>query len=125
MDTELGRIGRLVSAIPDERTPLEHRLDALGRKLVWLALLAGGLVAALGGRRGLPLGHLVETGIALAVAAVPEGLPAVVTIALAVGVHRMARRRALVRRLPSVETLGSVTCLHDKTGTLWRAATAP
>jgi P-type Ca2+ transporter type 2C len=119
METELGRIGRLVSDIPDERTPLEHKLDALGRNLVWLALLAGGLVAALGAIRGLPLGHLLLTGVALAIAAVPEGLPSVVTIALAVGVKRMARRRALVRRLPSVETLGSVTVVcTDKTGTL-------
>jgi Ca2+-transporting ATPase len=119
METELGRIGRLVSSIPDERTPLEERLDALGRRLVWLALLAGFLVAALGAARGLPVGQLMQTGIALAVAAVPEGLPAVVTIALAVGVYRMARRRALVRRLPSVETLGSVTIVcTDKTGTL-------
>lgn len=119
MDTELGRIGRLVGDLSEERTPLERKLDALGRSLVWLALLAGALVAAVGALRSLPLGHLLQTSIALAVAAVPEGLPSVVTIALAVGVRRMARRRALVRRLPSVETLGSVTVLcTDKTGTL-------
>jgi P-type Ca2+ transporter type 2C len=119
MQTELGRIGRMVSAIPEERTPLERKLDALGRRLVVLALFAGSLVAVVGAFRGLPPGLLLQTGIALAVAAVPEGLPAVVTIALAVGVHRMARRRALVRRLASVETLGSVTVVcTDKTGTL-------
>lgn len=118
-DTELGRIGGLVAAIPDERTPLEERLDALGRRLVWLALTAGALVAALGAVQGLAPDELLATGIALAIAAVPEGLPAVSTIALAVGVRRMARRNALVRRLPSVETLGSVTVIcTDKTGTL-------
>ena len=117
--TELGRIGHLVSAIREERTPLELRLDALGRRLVWFALLVGGLVVAIGSLQGMPIGQLVETGIALAIAAVPEGLPAVSTIALAAGVRRMARRNALVRRLPSVETLGSVTVIcTDKTGTL-------
>jgi Ca2+-transporting ATPase len=119
MDTELGRIGGLVGGIREERTPLEERLDALGRKLVWLALAVGALVVALGALRGLPLARMIEAGIALAIAAVPEGLPAVSTIALAVGVRRMARRNALVRRLPSVETLGSVTVIcTDKTGTL-------
>lgn len=119
MATELGRIGGLVGALPDERTPLEKRLDALGRRLVWLAVGIGAIVAAIGALRGLPLARMIETGIALAIAAVPEGLPAVATIALAVGMHRMARRHALVRRLPSVETLGSVTVIcADKTGTL-------
>ena len=119
MATELGRIGGLVAGIPDERTPLERRLDALGRRLVWIALGAGAAVAALGVLQGAALAQVVETGIALAIAAVPEGLPAVATIALAVGVRRMARRHALVRRLPSVETLGSVTVIcTDKTGTL-------
>ncbi len=119
MRTELGRIGGMVGAIPEERTPLEHRLDALGRRLVWLALAAGAVVTALGALHGEPLAAMLEAGIALAIAAVPEGLPAVATIALAVGVRRMARRRALVRRLPSVETLGSVTVVcTDKTGTL-------
>jgi Ca2+-transporting ATPase len=119
MASELGRIGGLVSGIPDERTPLERRLDSLGHRLVWLALAVGAIVVAVGALRSLPLGRMVETGIALAIAAVPEGLPAVATIALARGVRRMARRRALVRRLPSVETLGSVTVIcTDKTGTL-------
>ncbi|HEX6534042.1 MAG TPA: HAD-IC family P-type ATPase [Gemmatimonadaceae bacterium] len=119
MSTELGRIGGLVAGIREEPTPLERRLDALGRALVWAALAVGAIVAALGALRHLPLGRMVEIGLALAIAAVPEGLPAVATIALAVGVRRMARRRALVRRLPSVETLGSVTVIcTDKTGTL-------
>jgi P-type Ca2+ transporter type 2C len=117
--TEIGRIGTLVSTIEEARTPLERRLDELGRRLVWIALTVAALVAALGRWQGAPLGLVVETGIALAVAAVPEALPAVATIALAVGVHRMARRRALVRRLPAVEALGSATVVcTDKTRTL-------
>ncbi len=119
MATELGRIGGLVEEIPEERTPLEHRLDALGRRLIWLALGTAAVVVGIGVLRGEPIGRMIETGIALAIAAVPEGLPAVATIALAAGVRRMARRRALVRRLPAVETLGSATVIcTDKTGTL-------
>ena len=117
--TEIGRIGMLVGTIEEGRTPLERRLDELGRRLVWLALGVAALVAALGAWQGAPLGLVVEMGIALAVAAVPEALPAVATIALAVGVHRMARRHALVRRLPAVEALGSATVIcTDKTRTL-------
>jgi len=117
--TELGRIGTLVAALPDERTPLERRLDVLGRRLVWLTLAIAALVAGLEALHGAPAGLVIETGIALAVAAVPEALPAVVTIALAVGLRRMARRHALVRRLPSVEALGSTTVIcTDKTRTL-------
>jgi Ca2+-transporting ATPase len=117
--TELGRIGTLVGTIEEGRTPLERRLDDLGRRLVWLALGIAALVAALGAWQGARLGLVLEMGIALAVAAVPEALPAVATIALAVGVHRMARRHALVRRLPAVEALGSATVVcTDKTRTL-------
>jgi P-type Ca2+ transporter type 2C len=117
--TEVGRIGTLVGSMQEERTPLERRLDALGHRLVWLALGVAAAVAILGAVQGAPLGLVVETGIALAVAAVPEALPAVATIALAVGMRRMARRRALVRRLPAVETLGSTTVVcTDKTRTL-------
>jgi Ca2+-transporting ATPase len=117
--TEIGRIGQLVGSLGEERTPLEVRLDALGRRLVWIALGVASLVTAIGVLRGDPLGLVVEMGIALAVAAVPEALPAVATIALAVGLHRMARRHALVRRLPAVEALGSVTAVcTDKTRTL-------
>src|SRR5262249_14387021 len=99
--TELGRIGALVAAISEERTPLERRLDALGHRLVWLTLGVAALVAGLEAIQGAAAGLVIETGIALAVAAVPEALPAVVTIALAIGLRRMARRHALVRRLPS------------------------
>jgi len=117
--TEIGRIGVLVATIEEKRTPLERRLDELGRRLVWLALAVAALVAFVGALQGAPLGLVVEMGIALAVAAVPEALPAVATIALAVGVHRMARRQALVRRLPAVEALGSATVVcTDKTRTL-------
>ena len=119
LSTELGRIGALVASVPDERTPLERRLDALGRRLVWLALGVAAVVAGLEALHGGSLRLVIETGLALAVAAVPEALPAVATIALAVGVRRMANRHALVRRLPSVEALGSTTVIcTDKTRTL-------
>jgi Ca2+-transporting ATPase len=117
--TELGRIGTLTSGVTEERTPLERKLDALGRRLVWLTLAVAAVVGGLGVMHGLPLHAVIETAIALAVAAVPEALPAVATIALAVGMSRMARRHALVRRLPAVESLGSTTVVcTDKTRTL-------
>jgi Ca2+-transporting ATPase len=117
--TEVGRIGALTTAVEPEPTPLERRLDALGRRLVWLTLAVAALVVALGVAQSAPFVLVVETAIALAVAAVPEALPAVATIALAVGMRRMARRHALVRRLPAVETLGSTTVVcTDKTRTL-------
>jgi Ca2+-transporting ATPase len=117
--TEVGRIGALVGAVRVEPTPLERKLDALGRRLVWLALGVAALIALIGWMQGHELGLVLETSLALAVAAVPEALPVVATIALAVGVHRMARRHALVRRLPAVEALGSTTVVcTDKTRTL-------
>jgi Ca2+-transporting ATPase len=117
--TEVGRIAKLVGDARPRRTPLELRLDALGRRLVWLALAAAAVVAGLGAIQGAPPLLLFQTAIALAVAAVPEALPAVATITLAVGMRRMARRKALVRRLTSVETLGSTTVVcTDKTRTL-------
>jgi Ca2+-transporting ATPase len=123
MRTEVGRIGTLAAAVVDEPTPLERRLDALGRRLVVLALLVAGAIVGLGLLRGLELRELVAMGIALAVAAVPEGLPAVATITMAVGMRRMIRRNALVRRLAAVETLGSATVIcTDKTGTLTAGA---
>jgi Ca2+-transporting ATPase len=118
-ETEVGRLGGLASALPDEKTPLERKLDQLGRRMALLSLAAAALVAVVGLLRGMALDQVLETAVALAVAAVPEGLPAVATITLAIGVHRMARRNAIVRRLPSVETLGAVTVIcTDKTGTL-------
>ena len=119
MATEVGRIGALAGAVEERATPLERRLDALGRRLALAALVVAALVAALGYGKGVPLAALIQTALALAVAAVPEGLPVVGTIAMAIGVRRMARRRVLVRRLPVVETLGSATVIcTDKTGTL-------
>lgn len=117
--TEIGRIGTLVAQVGESRTPLEGRLDELGKRLVWLTLGVAAVVTALGMIQGAPFGRMLETGIALAIAAVPEGLPAVATIALAVGLRRMARRQAMVRRLAAVEALGGTTVVcTDKTGTL-------
>jgi P-type Ca2+ transporter type 2C len=117
--TETGRIGRIASSIGDERTPLEVRLDTLGRHLVWLTLAIALLIIGIGLFRGFELFEIVEAGIALAIAAVPEGLPAVATVTLGLGLRRMAQRNALVRRLPAVEALGSATVIcTDKTGTL-------
>ncbi len=118
-ETEIGRIGTLIARVEPGKTPLEVRLDALGRRLVWLTLAVAAVVTGLGVARGAPVVRMIETGIALAIAAVPEGLPAVATIALAVGLRRMVRRNALVRRLVAVEALGATTVVcTDKTGTL-------
>lgn len=119
MQTEVGRIGRMVGQVRRERAPLERRLDVLGRWLALLALVVGVLVAASELWRGAILATVLQTGVAVAVAAVPEALPAVVTIAMAIGMRRMSRRRAVVRRLSAVETLGSATVIcADKTGTI-------
>lgn len=120
MGTEIGQIAELLAgAAGEEKTPLQKRLDSFGRVLVWGSLGIVGLIFALGLVRGIPGLELFLTSVSLAVAAVPEGLPAVVTIALAVGVQRMAARRALVRKLHAVETLGSANVIcTDKTGTL-------
>lgn len=119
MNTELGRIAALVQAAEDEQTPLEQRLEALGRRLLWITLGILVAVALVGIARGKGLLLMVETAIALAVAAIPEGLPIVATVAMARGMVRMARHHALVSRLAAVETLGSTTVIcTDKTGTL-------
>ena len=120
MNTELGRIAGLIEeAGAEEGTPLQQKLDSFGRILVWAALGIVALLFGLGLLRGTKLLELTMTSVSLAVAAVPEGLPAVVTVSLALGVLRMSRRRALVRKLPAVETLGSTTVIcTDKTGTL-------
>jgi Ca2+-transporting ATPase len=119
MSTEFGRIARMVQTVETGRTPLQINLDRLGATLGKAALVVVALVVVIGLTRGLPVMEMFMFGIALAVAVVPEALPAVVTISLAIGVRRMVRRNALVRRLPIVETLGgtSVIC-SDKTGTL-------
>lgn len=117
--TELGRIGRLVTGIDDTPSALQRKLQQLGKRLVYLVIGIAAVVALTGWLRGDPLWEMVEVGISLAVAAVPEALPAVTTFILASGVLRMARRRAIVRRLAAVETLGSTTVICcDKTGTL-------
>ena len=117
--TEIGRIGELVSAIEHAPTPIERRLDALGRRLVWVTLAVASVVIGIGLLGGLDPWLVVETGLALAIAAVPEGLPVVATITLAIGMWRMAGRNALVRRPSAVEALGSATVIcADKTGTL-------
>lgn len=119
MDTELGRISDLVEQSNEPRTPLEQRLDVLGHMLLKLTVVVAFLSALAGVFRGQDLVLMVEMGIALAVAAVPEGLPVVATIALASGLREMARRNALINRLSSVETLGATSViLTDKTGTL-------
>lgn len=119
MNTELGKIAHLLATAREESTPLQQKLEGVGRTLIWLCLGVVGVVAALGLWRGHAWLEVLLSAVSLAVAAVPEGLPAVVTIALALGVQRMAARNVLVRRLPSVETLGSATVIcTDKTGTL-------
>src|SRR5215204_2301456 len=119
MATELGKIASMIQATDREQTPLQRRLSQVGKVLALAALAIVGVVVALGLLRGEDLEVMFLTAVSLAVAAVPEGLPAVVTIAHTLGAHRMFRRRALIRKLPAVETLGSVTVIcSDKTGTL-------
>jgi P-type Ca2+ transporter type 2C len=119
MATELGKIAELIMGVEEIQTPLQRRLAGLGRTLAVVAMGIIALVVVLGLLRGEDLDALFLTGISMAVAAVPESLAAVVTITLALGAQRLLRRNALIRRLPAVETLGSVTVIcSDKTGTL-------
>ncbi len=119
MQTELGKIADLIQQVKQEQTPLQRRLDTLGKNLAIIGVVIAGLVFLLGLMRGDELRHMLLTAVSVAVAIVPEGLPAVVTITLALGAQRMLQREALIRKLPAVETLGSVTVIcSDKTGTL-------
>jgi P-type Ca2+ transporter type 2C len=119
MDTEMGRVAYLIQDAGEGDTPLQKRLAQMGKFLVIGCLLVCALVVAMGLARGLPAYKMFMAGVSLAVAAIPEGLPAVVTIALAIGVQRMVKKNAIVRKLPAVETLGCATVIcSDKTGTL-------
>jgi calcium-translocating P-type ATPase len=117
--TELGRIAEAVRAVGSTRTPIQETMARLGR-LIGVAIVGFcGVVAVIGLLRGMPPGEIFLAAVALAVASIPEGLPVVLTVTLAVGVGRMSRRRAIIRSLPAVETLGSTTVIgSDKTGTL-------
>jgi Ca2+-transporting ATPase len=119
MGTELGRIATLLQDVKTGLTPLQARLDRVGKQLAAGGVLVALLILAIGLAAGESLTDMVLTAISVAVAVIPEGLPAVVTVTLALGAQRMLRRQALVRKLPAVETLGSVTVIcSDKTGTL-------
>ncbi|MDM7995002.1 MAG: cation-translocating P-type ATPase [Acidobacteriota bacterium] len=119
MQTELGNIANLLQQSEDELTPLQKRLDQLGKLLAVAGVIMAALVAVFDLLRGAPLVEAFLLAVSVAVAVVPEGLPAVVTITLALGARRMLARNALIRKLPAVETLGSVTIIcSDKTGTL-------
>ncbi|SDF39991.1 calcium-transporting P-type ATPase, PMR1-type [Sporolituus thermophilus] len=123
MRTEMGHIAGLIQASEEENTPLERRLENLGRWLVWGCLAICFVVMVTGIFKGEPLFFMLMSGISLAVAAIPEGLPAIVTVSLALGVQRMIKRNAIVRKLPAVETLGCTTVIcSDKTGTLTQNA---
>lgn len=120
LQTEMGKIGTMIERATSRATPLEERLSRLGRLLIVVVLVLCAVIILAGWLRGVSdFWHMLEVGISLAIAAVPEGLPAAATMTLAIGMQRMARMGALIRRLPSVETLGSTTVIcTDKTGTL-------
>ncbi|MEI2581069.1 cation-translocating P-type ATPase [Scytonema sp. PRP1] len=119
MQTELGKIAAMLQAVESEPTPLQQRMSQLGNVLVTGSLILVAIVVAGGLLRGGNLQELLEVSLSMAVAVVPEGLPAVITVTLALGTQRMVRQNALIRKLPAVETLGSVTTIcSDKTGTL-------
>ncbi|MDP2994000.1 MAG: cation-translocating P-type ATPase [Anaerolineales bacterium] len=119
MNTEFGKIAQMLQTIETGKTPLQENLDKVGQMLARAAFVIVAIIVALGLFRGQPFIEMLIFGIALAVAVVPEALPAVVTISLAIGVQRMAKRNALMRRLAAVETLGSTSVIcSDKTGTL-------
>ncbi len=117
--TQIGEVSVLLNQTEADKTPLEKRLDTLGKSLAVLSVGIAIVMVIVGALMGRPVLEILETAIALAIAAVPEGLPAVATITLAIGMTRMAKKKAIIRRLPAVETLGSTTVIcTDKTGTL-------
>lgn len=117
--TQIGKIGELLQGVSSGKTPLEHKIEQLGKTLVIAVFAITALYILIGYFQGFDIGGILLSGIVLAIAAVPEGLPAVATITLAIGVKRMVKKHALIRRLASAETLGSVTVIcTDKTGTL-------
>ncbi|MHA1755039.1 MAG: cation-translocating P-type ATPase, partial [Candidatus Odinarchaeia archaeon] len=119
MNTEIGKIAGMIQEEEEKETPLQRRLSTLGKKLGQIVLILCGIVFLAGFLRGFPLIEMFLTSVSLAVAAIPEGLPAIVTMGLALGVQRMAKKNAIIRRLPAVETLGCSTIIcSDKTGTL-------
>lgn len=118
-DTEVGKIASMIQSVPDMKTPLQQRLDQLGKMLAVLALGICAIIFIVGVLYGNPVITMFMTAVSLAAAAIPEGLPAVSTIVLAIGVQRLAKRNAIIKNMPSVEALGSTTIIcSDKTGTL-------
>lgn len=119
MNTQMGRIANLLEKESENQTPLQQKLTQLGKYLGFLAIGACAIIFAVGLANGIPVLDIFMTAVSLAVSAIPEGLPAIVTIVLSIGVQRMVRKNAIIRRLPAVETLGSASVIcSDKTGTL-------
>lgn len=119
MDTEMGKIANLLNNEEDGQTPLQKKLAQLGKYLGVMALVACAIIFVVGIANGIPALEIFMTAVSLAVSAIPEGLPAIVTIVLSIGVQRMVKKNAIIRRLPAVETLGSASVIcSDKTGTL-------
>jgi len=119
MKTEIGKIADMLQNVREERTPLQKRLNDLGKKLALIAMFLVAIVAGIAFFTSEDLKSVFLTAVSMAVAAIPEGLPAIVTISLALGAKRMLKHQALIRHLPAVETLGSITVIcSDKTGTL-------
>ncbi len=119
MDTEMGKIANLLDSEQETRTPLQQKLGQLGKYLGFMALAACGIIFVVGLINNIPALEIFMTSVSLAVSAIPEGLPAIVTVVLSIGVQRMVKKNAIIRKLPAVETLGSASVIcSDKTGTL-------